>query len=739
MIAALVFALLLQQTPSIDYVRAHAEQRLKPVRISESISIDGLLNEPGWTNAAVAGGFTQSEPAEGVPPSEQTEVKVMYDGDNLYFGVVAHDREPKKVIVSDLKKDFEKNQGDNVEIVLDTFHDGRNGYMFATNAAGAKWDAQMGNEGREMNSSWDGVWFAKARVVDDGWVAEIAVPFKTLKFRDAEIQSWGLNIRRTIRRRNEEDYWSPLPRIYNLERVSYAGTLEGLEGIKPGLNLKLKPYVISSLSRNTAAKIKRDGDMGFDAKYGITSGLTWDFTYNTDFSQVEADTQQINLTRFSLFFPEKRDFFLENSGVFVFGNNEGRGPIGYNPQNGPPGGSGTTGGGRLNNVSSDLILFFSRRIGLSDEGQAIPILGGTRLTGRVGRFEVGLLNIQQKKDGALPSTNFGVVRLKRNILANSDIGFMAVNKDQSGSMYNRAYGVDANFRLRQNYYLNGYVANTASPLTKGKGKTGAGRVSGGYKVNLWDVRTSYIQIAPNFRDEVGYLPRVGIKNQNNHIGFHIRPERFKRWLREIGPHVATEYNVGPDGRLDTRYMDYHLRFSFQDGAGGEIGVNPSYERVTKPFTISSFQVPNGSYGNDEWFVSGNTNTSRSVSVNGRWGTGPFYIGHRKSYQAGTILRAGHQFNTQVSYTRNNIDLPSRSLSTNLASIRLNYAFSTIMFMNALVQYNSDAHQVNSNIRFNIIHRPLSDIFIVYNERRDSVTHGLLDRALIGKVTYMISR
>lgn len=397
------------------------------------------------------------------------------------------------------------------------------------------------------------------------------------------------------------------------------------------------------------------------------------------------------------------------------------------------------GGGRQNNVSSDLILFFSRRIGLSDDGQAIPIVGGTRLSGRVGRFETGLLNIQQKRAGSTPATNFSVLRLKRNILANSDIGFMAINKDESGSRYNRVLGIDANFRLRRNYYASGYFANTSSPLTKGKGRTGAGRVSAGYKVNLWDVRMSYVQIAPNFRDEVGYLPRVGIKNQNNHLGIHLRPERFKRWLREIGPHVATEYNIGPDGKLDTRYMDYHVRFTFQDGAGGEIGMNPSYERITRPFTVSSFQVPVGSFGNDEWFVSGNTNTSRSNSVNGRWGTGPFYTGHKTGQQVGAILRVSNRFNTQLNYNWNNFDMPGRKFSNKLASVRLNYAFSTIMFMNALVQYNSDTRQVTSNIRFNIIHRPLSDIFIVYNERRDSAAHSLLDRALIAKVTYMVSR
>jgi hypothetical protein len=317
---------------------------------------------------------------------------------------------------------------------------------------------------------------------------------------------------------------------------------------------------------------------------------------------------------------------------------------------------------------------------------------------------------------------------------------MMVNKDESGPGYNRAYGIDANFRIRQNYYLSGYFANTASPLNENQGRTGAGRISGGYKGSLWDIRSSFVQIGPNFRDEVGYVPRVGIKNQNNHIGFHIRPKRFSRWLREISPHSATEYNVGPDGKLDTRYLDYHLRLNFQDGASVELGVNPSYERVTRPFRIGrDVEVPIGAYGFKEWFASGNTDTGRNISFNGRFGTGGFYGGYKKNYQAGTIVRLNHRFNTQLDYTRNNIDLPHIQFKTDLASLRVNYAFSTIMFLNALVQYNSDARQINSNIRFNIIHRPLSDIFIVYNERRDSVSRDLLDRAVIAKVTYMFSR
>ena len=304
----------------INYETARLERRLRAVKITDKITIDGRLDELVWADAPRATEFIQREPDEGQSISERTEVRVLYDTDNIYFGVVATDSQAGRVIISELKKDFTVETGDSIQIVLDTFHDERNAYEFIVNAAGAKWDAQIANEGRDVNQSWDGVWFVKTRIGDDGWTAEIAIPFRTLKFPRAPVQTWGMNFQRTIRRRNEESLWAPVPRIYTVQRVSLAGTLEGLEGIEPGSNIKIKPYIVSSLGENGLAKSHDyNVDGGFDVKYGITTGLTWDFTYNTDFSQVEADEQQINLSRYSLLFPEKRDFFLENSGIFQFG------------------------------------------------------------------------------------------------------------------------------------------------------------------------------------------------------------------------------------------------------------------------------------------------------------------------------------------------------------------------------------------------------------------------------------
>ncbi|MFM8532939.1 MAG: DUF5916 domain-containing protein, partial [Acidimicrobiia bacterium] len=308
------------QSTAIDYDTARNERRLKAVKAEGPIALDGKLDEASWAAAPLANHFVQNDPREGQPATYDTEVRLLYDDRALYIGVFAKDPEPAAIIVNELRKDFSTGSADGFQVVIDTFNDERNGYQFAINPAGAKWDSQMSNEGREQNSNWDGIWDVATRIGDDGWYAEIEIPFKTLKFGPDDLQTWGINFQRRLRRRNENSYWSPLRRIHQLSRVSMAGTYEGLQNLRQGANVRVKPYALANFNKLAGVDVDQDYDGGFDVKYGVTSGLTWDFTVNTDFSQVEADEQQVNLTRFSLFFPEKRDFFLENSGVFQFGS-----------------------------------------------------------------------------------------------------------------------------------------------------------------------------------------------------------------------------------------------------------------------------------------------------------------------------------------------------------------------------------------------------------------------------------
>jgi hypothetical protein len=700
-----------------------------------------MLNEPDWKQAPVASGFIQNEPHEGEPASEDTEVRVLYDAINLYVGVFAHDREPNAILTSELTKDFNRQSGDEFEIVLDTFHDERNGYMFATNARGAKWDAQMINEGREINENWDALWNVKARIMESGWYAEIAIPFRTLRFSSADVQTWGINFQRRIRRRNEESFWAPLPRIYDLQRVSMAGTLEGLEGVRPGNDLRVKPYVLGSSGKSTRAGVGNDFNGGLDVKYGVTSGLTSDFTLNTDFSQVEADEQQVNLTRFSLFFPEKRDFFLENSGIFQFGQdariNAGVGG------GGGFGGGGNFGGGNRQNTAQDAILFFSRRIGLNDSGESLPILGGTRLTGRVGAYSVGALNIQQRSTETSLATNFTALRLRRNVLANSDVGLLVLNQAAGGFSSNRVVGTDGNFRFFRNLNFNAAVARSFSPaaVVSGVASESMGRASVSYRDDLWDLRSAYLRIGERFNDEMGYVPRTGIAKIQGGGGPRFRPKRLSQWMREVYPHLEMTNVSRVHGDLQSRYVDAHLFINLQDGGGGEIGLNPTTENLVAPFQINKrrdISIPAGTYDFNEWFAFWRTNQSAPLSFNGRWAVGNFYDGYKQSYQLGGAVRVRGQFNAALTWSRNQIKLQEGRYTTDLISTRLQYGFSTMAFINALVQYNTDAGEWSSNVRFNIIHHPLSDFFLVFNERRDSETGGLLDRAVIAKMTYMVA-
>ena len=706
------------------------------VRTTESIVIDGVLDEPAWLSAPIAKGFIQNDPAEGEPATHDTEVRVLYDDSAIYFGVFASDDQPDGLIINDLKKDFDTFSSDGFRVIIDTFKDERNGYIFATNPAGAKSDAQMANEGRENNSNWDGIWDVRTRVTESGWYAEVWIPFRTLKFSRADPQTWGINFERKVRRLNENSYWAPVPRIYSLERVSLAGAIGGMNGIRPSRNIRVKPYAAGSTNAVTGLSTVGEFDVGFDVKYGVTSGLTWDFTVNTDFSQVEADEQQVNLSRFSLFFPEKRDFFLENSGIFQFGGG------GRRVGGGGGGGGGGGVGGRLNR-SQDLRLFFSRRIGLSDDGTAVPIVAGTRLTGRVGKTSVGVLNVQQADEAVTPATNFTALRASRDILANSDVGAVLLNKEESGPGFNRVAGVDANFRFGF-LSLEGYAVQTFSPdrNVPADGERFAARGHLSYVSREWQARGFYSAVGQNFIDEMGFVPRTGVNNSFLYFSRAFRPAWLSKFgIREIRPHWQLDsFSRRSGDGLESRYQDWHIPLNFNDGGFLETGANSDVEVVREAFTINNalgIKVNPGRYDFHEWFVIWRTNNSAPLSFISRFSLGDFYDGYRRAYNFGPSIRVNEKINGSISLAVNDIELSTGSFVTKLVAGRLNYNFNTRMFVNALVQYNTDSRQLSSNLRFNIIHRPLSDFFLVYNDRRDERTDET-NRALIAKVTYLMA-
>ncbi len=722
----------------VDFATAYKDKKVTAAHIDdESLVIDGELDELQWNRAGLAKDFIQNEPYSGKPASESTEVRLLYDRHNLYVGVYCSDSEGRKgVIVQDMARDFSpSSSGDLFQVVFDTFNDDRNGFVFGINPKGAKRDIQIGGDGLSFNRDWDAVWHAKAKITDRGWQAELAIPFKTLRFPRGEKQVWGVNFYRSIRRKNERAYWAPIPRPYFLYRVSMAGVLEGIDGIHQGRNLYVKPYVSAPILRREEDDVDFMPDAGFDLKYGVTSGLTLDLTVNTEFSQVEADDAQINFTRFSLFFPEKREFFLENREIFEFGNPGFRGFSGRR----------RTGRRSLFRPRNDLIPFFSRRIGVSDDGELIPILGGARLTGRAGRYRVGIISMQTDDFQDTASTNFTVTRLRRDVFRGSDIGVILINKDQGTGQFNRTYGADANFRFFDYLDLSSYVLNTDTPGLVDQDMAGFFRVA--WRDRLFDVEASHISIEENFNPEVGFVQRGGfdrekgvgeaMRKSSGELSLTPRPEGRIPWVREFRPSVDVNYITDDHNTLETREVNGRFSIQFNDTSFFSVGRRSTFERLAQEDEILDEILDPGDYQFEETTASFASDRRRMLSGSINWSNGEFYNGEKTSYGVGLGISPSPQFGLDIFWDHADLSLRTYDFSTELVSTRVAYSFTTNMFLNALIQYSSREGLIASNIRFNLIHRPLSDLFLVYNEQRSPEGH-VLDRALITKLTYLFS-
>jgi hypothetical protein len=701
---------------------------LNAVPTPEPIRLDGQLDELVWRHNPPASGFIQAEPREGEPATEDTEVWVAYDDENLYVGAHLHDSDPAGLVVNDIRKDFDDQTQDVFSVILDTFADHRNGYVFMTNPEGARGDRQVANEGREINTSWDAIWAVETQRTEDGWTLEMAIPFRTLRF-DAEGDGhWGLNFSRTIRRKNETDYWSPVPRAYNLMRLSLAGDLQGLPTGVTGRDLRVKPFGLAGTVRETGGQsFEKKLEAGVDVKYGITRGLTLDLTANPDFAQVEADEQKVNLTQFSLFFEEKREFFLENSGIFYVGDAARNNRVRLTPT-----------------PDEDLLLFFSRRIGLNDQGQAVPIQGGVRLTGQGAGLEVGGIAMRTSALDETPGSDYAVLRLRRNVMSASDVGaifMMRRGVDQTDD-YNRVYGLDANIRFPGEVDWSSYLIRTEAPdMTSGNY---AFRTSLNREGNFFHGKVGVMQIGDGFRDDLGYYRRIGVRKWLTDAGLRPRP----RWFRDLGgreihPHITWTYFEDLDGRMVAKKLHTATSFFMDSGAWVEVSANPVFERIEEPFTIDSRvePIPPGGYHWNEWMVRGSTDASRQVSLSVTGIVGGLWSGTQRTIQATLTGKPSYRLEASLGVQRTaaELDLPQADFVKTFWTGKGSYSFTRNMFVDALVQYDPATEQFNSNVRFNFIHHPLSDLYIVWNEQRfftgEAVPPG---RSLTLKVTQMVA-
>ncbi len=699
------------------FAEVRATKRVAAVLIQDTVTVDGELEEPAWNLAEPARDFYQQVPEEGAPTTEPTEVRFLYDDEDLYVGARLYDSDVDQVVTNELTRDFSYRDGDAFSLVLDTFHDKRNTVSFATNPAGAKRDLQTYDDGRQTNVDWDAVWYVQTGRFDGGWTVEMAIPFKSLRFFQPEAaREWGLQIMRIIRRKNEITMWSPVARQFNEFRNGYHGVLTNIEGVRPGRDLSVKPFALNSLE--SGLEEDENGwsnhpNGGVDLKYGLASSLTLDASWRTDFAQVEADAQQVNLTRFGLFFPEKREFFLENQGSFQVGD-LGRGFGGDAPS---------------------LLPFFSRRIGLR-EGQPVPILAGGRLTGKSGRYGVGLLNMQTRQHEGIPGANYTAVRLTREVMRNSAGGayyFGRESSDEDG--HSRVAGADVRFNFRRTIDVDGYVLRSNSKNEVGD--PWAGRGAFRWTADLYTTRFSYTHIGEGYRNDLGFSPRRGVGIATWELERNLRPKSVETWVRQFT--IGTEGSLFAEPDLE-RQLSRNVRIDFatqfQDGSRFGIDYDRIFELLEEPFEIhEGITIPIGSYRFNQIAIMYFSDPSKWLSGTVRYTTGGFWDGNISGWRGSMRARASEHLAAEISYERNDVDLPSGKFNTDLAALRVDYSFTTSMFLNAFIQYNSIVDSWFSNIRFNLIHRPLSDLFLVYNEARPE--GGPTGRAFTIKYTHRI--
>ena len=688
---------------------------IRAVRVA-GLDVDGTLGEAVYRETPPFSDFVQTLPLEGQPASERTEVWVLFDDDNFYISARCWDSAPEsRWVANEMRRDsFNILQNERVGFMIDSFYDRRNGMIFNVNAIGGRMDGQLTSES-DYNGDWNPVWEAETGRFEGGWTMEVAIPFKSLRYRPGRAQIWGLNVSRRVFWKNELSYVVPMPVAREPGAIflsSLAATLVGLEVPQGGTTLELKPYAIADLTsdRTTTPHISNQlgGDAGLDVKYGVTQNLVADLTLNTDFAQVEADEQQINLTRFSLFFPEKREFFLENQGVFAFGG-AGTGPFGQN--NDTP------------------VLFYSRRIGLN-QGREVPMQAGGRLTGRVGRFTVGAMNIQtgdEEVTAAVP-TNFSVLRIKRDLLRRSSIGAIYTGRSVStlGPGSSETYGADANFGFHDTVNIDTYWARTETPGSRGDDVSYRARFE--YRGDRYGVQLEHLAVGEDFRPEVGFLRREDFERSFGSFRFSPRPYAIAAIRRFIWE-GRFDYYTSRAGVVETRLGQGFFGVELENADRFEVEYTRSYEFLDRPFEITGdIAIPVGGYRFQDARVAYQFGRQRAFSGMLAVQHGSFYGGEKTTVEMGLPggFRSGRleitpRLSLEPGISYNRVELPHGRFTTGLVTTRTTYTATPLMFVSALVQYNSSNASLGANVRFRWEYQPGSELFVVYNEQRDTLT------------------
>ncbi len=665
-------------------------RRATALRTTERIRVDGVLDEAVWQNSPPIGELIQADPFPGKPATERTEVRVAYNDDALYIAIRCFDSAPETIFTSTMARDGSVFSDDAAIVAVDTFHDHRNGYVFATNAAGALNDARV-TDGRN-DSSWDGIWWVKTKVDEQGWTAEYEIPFKTLSF-DPGITTWGFNVQRRLAKRNEEDRWEAATLEGAVFDVSRAGDLEGLEGLSQGIGLDIKPYGLLGVNRSIDRQDRVQGlsQAGADIFYRITPSLLSSTTINTDFAETEVDTRQVNLTRFSLFFPEKRDFFVEDAGVFQFG---------------------------LSNSSRTMIPFHSRRIGLVG-GTTVPILAGEKLTGTAGRLKMGLLDVRTRDSDVAPAQNFAVGRVKYGFWHQSYVGGIFTNGEPTGKTDNSTLGTDivlatSNFLgRRKTFDVSAYGVKTNTPGITSRDFAYGAQVR--YPNDFLNLSYSWQEIGANFNPQLGFVPRSGVRISTLSSSLGPRPNvwniRKVSFSFDITNYFNRNYNA-----VETRtYTITPLGLDFHSGHSLSYSLTHNFERLFEPFRIhTGIEIPVGGYSFLQHNFSFQGPDNKPLSYGASYVKGEFYSGHSDELSGSLSWRKSAQLTASVEFSRYWVRLKEGNFNTFLALFRFNYCFSPTMTLTNFLQYDTDSRNIGLQSRLMWIMRPGNELYFVFN-------------------------
>lgn len=700
-----------------------ADRVANAVRASHTPRMDGSLDDPIWQTAEVIRDFRQREPLETQAATEKTEVRILYDAHHVYFGIHCYDQAPSGIVATQLRRDLTMDLDDNFAILIDPTLGHRNGYIFEVNPLGTQRDGEVieeqapGQTDSIVDPSWDGLWISAAKITSDGWTATIQIPFSTLNFRGGTEVTWGLNFRRFIRRKNEEDEWSGYRRIFGFWRVSEAGQLHGLKEIGSGRLLVLKPYGLLGGQSFTGQPWGMLHRVGGDIKYGLASNLIAVGTINTDFSDADVDQQQFNLTPYPIFVPEKRRFFLEDSDVFNF--------LLWNQD----------------------LLFFTRQIGVDPvSGQEVPIDAGGKISGSAAGFDLGVMDVRTRAEGTNPYGNYAIVRVKRPLTPGSFIGFMATDKESGNPLdpYNRSGGIDAKFVFFQNLNLRGYYAKTWTSGLHGDNTALGGRLT--YANNWFNVYAGHGLTEKNFNSEVGFVTRID--DQPTIAEFTLTPRPHFWGLRETDIGGFLQHDPNTSGQLIYKEETANVRMIFNSSA--ELDLFPYdqvYQFLAQPLNLyKNISIPVGGYRFANHGLSYSSSGSHRITYSAGEQWGGYYTGNLNTAIVAAQYRPDAHLSVAVNDTLNSFRLRQGNFNIDLAGVELSYAFNR--FVNATTFVQMDTAQtkaVSANIRLRYTFRPDSDLYVIYNvgNRFQALAAGnpmeVREEKVAVKVTYSWSR